>query len=52
MRKIKNVADLMHNAQISTTFIEIIQTSDGFSRHIETYYGLKVVKMTQEGQFF
>jgi hypothetical protein len=27
---------------------EIIQTSDGFSRHFETY---KAVKMTQEGRF-
>jgi hypothetical protein len=28
---------------------EVIQTSDGFSRHLETYYGLiRVAKMTQD----
>jgi hypothetical protein len=30
---------------------EIIQTSDGFSRHYETYYGLMVVKTTPAGRF-
>jgi hypothetical protein len=29
---------------------KIIQTLDGFSRHLETYYN-KVVKTTQEGRF-
>jgi hypothetical protein len=28
---------------------EIIQASDGFSRHLETYLPYKLVKMTQEG---
>jgi hypothetical protein len=36
MRKIKNVADLTHGIRINFNNIcEIIQTSDGFSRHLE-----------------